>query len=669
MSSISAFWARDRVNVSQSLHERMQTAHAIYGPDRAFRWSDEHISLGGNIMRLLPEDIHDRQPLWSNNGSACLVADVRLDNRAELIRNLDIVHPEEQADSEILLAAWLRWGEACLDHIYGGFAFAVWNPIRRELFAARDHVGERPLFFAHTDDFFALASMPKGLLALPQLSAGVCEDQVADWLIGIPPKGRQSFFKGVETLPVGHLLRVTQDRLECRQYWHPSDAKPVRYKRDEEYAEALRELLDRATEARLRSPRGIGSHLSGGLDSASVTASAALLLDQRGQRLTAFTAVPRPDFNGKAMPWDIASEDAGAAEVARCFPNLDHVLMTSAGYSLPETVKGWTDAMDEPVVHAANLLWLSAIQDEARERGLGVMLEGRSGNGTISWESWAILSQLFREGKWGKLLRTVQSVRNDGDASYKASLSAATSGLVPEWLLRLLQPPQAFEPMEQLMLNPSLLGENERAERIEHARQHAAQDPRKEQIAMFELLDPGVGNAAVRAMAHLDPRDPTADKRIYDFCFGIPQEQYIVGGHWRSLVRRAMKGRLPDATVNLYSKRGRQGADWYLPVGEALPELRTELTALEESPVAKRVLDLPKLGRLLETWPGEGYETSRVNAMWNVAMTRGFNLGYFLLSHEATVDQKDSIDPINQIDQPREVVEGPGSAPIASSTA
>ena len=666
MSSISAFWSRGRLTKAHPLHERMQAAQAKYGPDHTFRWGDQQISLGGNLMRLLPEDIHDRQPLCSTDGSACLVADVRLDNRTDLIRNLGIVQPEEQADSEILLAAWLRWGEACLDHIYGGFAFAVWNPIRRELFAARDHVGERPLFFAHTEDFFALASMPKGLLALPQLSAGVCEDQVADWLIGIPPKGRQSFFKGVEALPVGHLLRVTQDRLECRQYWHPSNAKPVRYKRDEEYADALRELLDRATDVRLRSPRGIGSHLSGGLDSSSVTASAALLLEQRGQGLTSFTSIPRPDFNGKANPWDIASEGAGAAEVAKCFRNVDHVLVTGAKYGLAETIKRWTDAMDLPVVHATNLLWLSAIQDEARARGLGVMLEGHAGNGTMSWDSPAILTELFRQCKWIKLLRTVKSVREDGEASYKGAFSAATNGLIPPWLLKRLRPAQAFALTDKIILNPSLLQEHNRIERLEQLHYHAGKTSLEEQASLFEWVDSGPVHAGIRAMAHLDPRDPTADKRIYDFCFGIPQEQYIVGGHWRSLVRRAMKGRLPDATVNLYSKRGRQGADWYLPLGEALPELRTELIALEKSPVAKRVLDLPKLGRLLETWPSEGYETSRVNAMWNIAMSRGFNLGYFLLSHEAPVDH---IDSMGQIDQARDGGEGPGSAPIASSTA
>ena len=152
----------------------MQVAQALYGPLGRFAWNDGgKVALGGNLMHLLPEDEFDRQPLWTPDRSACLVADVRLDNRPELARELGLAGPERMADSEVLLAAWVRWGEACLEHLLGAFAFAVWMPARQELFAARDHVGERPLFYYRGEEFFALASMPKGLLALPGVYLGV----------------------------------------------------------------------------------------------------------------------------------------------------------------------------------------------------------------------------------------------------------------------------------------------------------------------------------------------------------------------------------------------------------------------------------------------------------------------------------------------------------------
>jgi asparagine synthase (glutamine-hydrolysing) len=417
MSSICALWHQSGQPATRALLERMQDAQEMYGPDRRFAWSDERMALGGNLMHLLPEDVFDAQPLWSPDRSFCLVGDVRLDNRAELIRVLGLTAPEMMADSAILLEAWRKWGSACVEHIYGGFAFAVWTPARQELFAARDHVGERPLFFHRGAGFFALASMPKGLLALPGVFRGFDERRVADAMALNHPDWQASYFTGNERLALGHMLLVTPEKFETRAYWHPSDTKPVRYKRDEEYVEALREIFDDAVAVRLRSPRGIGSELSAGLDSSSVTATAALQLAREGKRLTAFTSVPRPDFRGKGFPGRIIDEGPGAGDVAGMYANVDHVKLDNTGADMLDVMRRWTDALDEPVQNMINLIWEDDILRQARDRGIGVMLQGVFGNATFSFESQWALTDLFRRGQWVKLFRTVRSLRGHGDLS------------------------------------------------------------------------------------------------------------------------------------------------------------------------------------------------------------------------------------------------------------
>lgn len=640
MSAISALWVQATNPDSASLHHRMLAAQAVYGPEKRFSCTAGPVSLGGNLLHLLPEDAHDEQPLWSADRSVCLVADVRLDNRADLERTLGLVHPETLADSAVLLAAWLRWGAACLDHILGAFAFAVWTPALQELFAARDHAGERPLFYHRGKDFFALASMPKGLLALPGMPRTFDETRLADWMVGIRPDWTSSFFRGIQRVPLGHLLRVTPDSFACTQYWHPGKARPIRYKRDEEYAEALLELFDRATEARLRSPGTIGTHLSAGLDSSSVTASAARLLAARGQRLTAFTAVPRKDFDGKALPWQLAHEGPEAAAIATLYPNLDHVLVDSSGYDLLNCMKQWTDAMDEPALNVTNLLWITAIQDLARQRGIAVMLEGASGNATLSWESWGILGSLFRRGRWLKLFRTVNSLRDHGDLSYRAALASSTNGLLPAWFTQAVAPASPLSMLDLTLAHPGLIARHHLLPRMSRYFRQRPPDPAEEQSRLFERFDFGPIHAAAQARCGIDPRDPTADKRVFEFCFSIPQEQYIVGGHSRSLVRRAMQGRLPQQTLTRY-KRGRQSADWSLPMTEALPSLHAELARIETSEAARNILDLPRIGGLLDTWPRHGFETKRVDSLWHLALTRALSMGYFLRSHaeHAPVDQ------------------------------
>ena len=644
MSMISVCWNGNGVPPARLLQEPMLSAQSAFGSGSSFIWSDGQVSLGGRLSGGLPEDRFDRQPLWSADRAFCLVADVRIDNRADLARGLNLIHPEELADSAFLMAAWERWGPTCLDHIVGGFAFAVWTPARQELFAARDHAGERPLFYHRGKGLFALASMPKGLLALGSVSEAFDQARLVDCLGSVVPDRTNGFFVGIKPVAPGHFLRVTPDGFECRQYWHPSEARSTRYKRDEEYAEALLEIFDRATEARLRSTKAVGSFLSAGLDSSSVTASAARLLGAQGKILSAFTAVPRAEFNNVSHPWLIASEGAAATEVAQLYPNIEHELVNTAGRDLLGTMKTWTDAMSEPVFNMVNYLWLTAILDRAQQQGVGVMLEGVSGNITTSWETEAIFGYFFRHLRWGKLVKTTLSLRDHGYTSFRAAARNSLGGLLPVWARRKLIADNNLRNIYSPLINPDLARAYGLEARIFENRFFSTADPVAEHSRSFGFGDFGPGNAATEAVTGVEVRDPTADKRIYDFCFSIPPEQYVAGGHSRSLVRRAMKGRLPESVLMSY-KVGLQGADWYLTLGEALPALRDEVARFEQSAMVRQTIDVPRLRGLLASWPDSGYEKDEVSYVWHYALTRAIGMGYFLRSHDPESGIAGSTEP------------------------
>jgi asparagine synthase (glutamine-hydrolysing) len=622
-------------------------AQAIYGGYREFLWSDSQTALGGNMMHLLPEDRFDQQPLWTQDLSACLVGDVRLDNRGDLARLLALQHPEELADSAILLAAWTRWGHACLDHIVGGFAFAVWTPARHELFAARDHTGDRPLFYHRGNDFVAIASMPKGLLAIPGVYRGFDEQRMIDALTLSHPDWTKSYYAGIERVPPGHFLLVKPDSCECKQYWHPCDARPTRFKRDEDYIEALIELFDNATEARLRTPRNIGAQLSSGLDSSSVMATSARLLARQGKGLTAFTSVPRQGFLGKALPGRLADEGPGAAEVAAMYPNVEHVLIDSSGYDLLDDMKAWTDAMDEPAQNCINLLWITAIMTEARRRDIGIMMHGLTGNATVSAEGWEAMTMWFRTGRWLKLFNLANNLRNRGDLSFKASAVIATAGLMPRWMKRRIKPGVRAVTLDYSAIHPAIAAQRRLAQQAVDHRLADHPDVQTQRRRLFERFDPAPLNSATRARAHLDKRDPMADKRIFDFCYSVPIEQFAAGAQSRSLVRRAMVGRLPESTRQR-TIRGQQGADWYITVKEALPSLAAELPLIEQSPLAQHFLDLPRLRKLAATWPESGHETSKITDSWNYALTRGIAIGYMLRTHDEKAAEAWGFSPTNK---------------------
>src|SRR6266849_815878 len=252
MTALAGLWRFDGRPDARDGCERMLSAQKLYGPHDGAQWSDGDLALGRRLMRVLPEDTFDRQPLIGGNGRYRLVADVRLDNRDELTQSLRIPTPQAQSlcDAAILFAAIERWDEACLERLVGDYAFAVWDGVRRRLVLARDPLGQRPLHYHRGNKFFAFASMPKGLHALPEIPYAPDEERIAEALALMPETGTGSFLVGIERVQPGHVVAVTANGLTTRRHWQPSRRR-IALARPEDYSEALRHLLDQAVSCRL----------------------------------------------------------------------------------------------------------------------------------------------------------------------------------------------------------------------------------------------------------------------------------------------------------------------------------------------------------------------------------------------------------------------------------
>jgi asparagine synthase (glutamine-hydrolysing) len=634
MSSIFALWRRSARIDLDSGGRSLIAALDLYGSDRTFIRKEGQLALGGNLRYFLPEDQFDCQPVFSGHGNAWLVADLRIDNRQELAEklHLDPTQLATLADSSLLALAWEQWGHQCMHHLVGPFAFAVWSHDRQELFAARDHMGERPLFFHRCADFFALSSMPKGLLALPGVDCSLDEEMMADALVLARYSSARSYFKGIERVPPGHLLRVTPHSTEVVAYWRPFEAPPVRFRRNEEYAEALLEVFDRAVKACLRSTGAIASQLSSGLDSSSVTSSAAVQLARQGQRLTSFTAVPRQDYSGTGAHGRLPDEGPGAAEVARFYPNIDHVLIDSGGRDLLSTVTRLSNAVDEPVQNSVNALWIDAILAATAARGANVLLVAPRGNLTISHAGMEALPQMLRRGHWLRLARTAHLFRQNGLVSFRNSAARAVEGLWPHWLYRRINSTDGFD-LSYSPINPTLAAQNRLRDKVLAEFFPNRYSLTLERQQLFQVYEVDTFNAGYRAIHGVDVRDPCADRRVAEFCFSIPSSQYVVDGFPRSLVRRAMKDRLPQSTLTR-TRRGQQGADWNLTMRDAMAGLRQQIALNDASPRARHFLDQPRMHALLQHWPEDAAESMQVTQGFSDAVCRGFSFGYFIRQHD-----------------------------------
>jgi asparagine synthase (glutamine-hydrolysing) len=634
VSAIAGIWSFDgEVPVSTACQTMLQALN-LYGPDDTAQYTGSSIALGRCLLRLLPEDGFDVQPL-SSSGVTALVADIRLDNRRELERELGLSSQQTvvMADSAMLLAAWQRWHEQCVEHLSGAFSFAVWNQQEQHLFLARDHTGERPLVYASTANCFAFASMPKGLHPLSFVGSEVDEDYVARYLALTNIAIERSIFRRIQRLPPGYALSIHREKKKLWRYWQTDHLPELRLGSPEEYLECFRERFDHAVRVRLRTRGRVGAQLSGGLDSAAVASTAAGLLGAEGRELTCFTAVPRPDFQSEASSTHFDNEGPAAAEIAALYPNIRHVMVDSSATSFLDILDLNNNLYDHPCFGPNNEVWSNAIMAQAQQQGITLLLNGNCGNSTLSYEGLPALSAWFRSGEWGLLARVAWQIRSAQSASMRLMLRHAVWPSLPFWLQRITDPHMRSFTLDYTPLRPEIV---ERLGLRRHALSDMSEinlDGRNALRTLLAYCDTSDTSIAPQGGWQLDSRDPTYDRRVIEFCLTVPLEEFMRGGQLRSLARRAMVGRLPSSTLKRTS-RGRQSPDWYLNLAAVRGRMGTEVDRLRSSPLASRMLDLQRMSSLIEHWPSHGFERYEVMSSHHIALTRGLSVGRFLMQYD-----------------------------------
>lgn len=582
----------------------MLHAQRCYGDGAPSTWDGDGIALGKRIARQLPEDRFDPGIAVGADGAMAMAADVRLDNRDELATQLGL-HLDDarrMSDAAFLLRAWERWEAGALDRIVGDFAFALWDSRCRQLFLARDFLGQKPLCYSRRHGFAAFASMPAGLHALPEIPPMVDISSLRRFVALAAETGAATFFTDVRRVEPGHLVRIDDAGERAERYWRPSLA-PIRFKTDLDYVEAVRETLDRSVASRLRGAgERVAAHLSAGLDSSAVTSAAARLVGPSGM-VTAFTAVPGTDVALSAAEGRLTDEGPLAAAVADSVPNVNHVRVGSQGFAPLEELERGAALYQRPLNNLCNYGWATAINDAVRDMGIGVLLTGQAGNFTLSHSGSELLPLLAKRARIFRLLREAAALKRNG-ASTK-SLAVQTLGpLLPRGAWSVAQrwrgAPTRSEDLT--LLNPDLDPDTSPTD-VDYGQRPGIEDP-ADRVATLQSLDFGNFNKGIWAGWGVDMRDPTADRRLVEFCLAVPADQFLHKGQSRSLARRALEGRIPDRVL-AERRRGLQAADWHRVLSNHQAALAAEVERIADCPAAACVLDIPRLRALVRDWrPG-----------------------------------------------------------------
>jgi asparagine synthase (glutamine-hydrolysing) len=543
------------------------------------------VALGHRRLSILDLSSHGHQPMsyqdryWiSYNGEVYNYLELRAELQASRYCFTT------RSDTEVILAAYDRWGPECLSRMNGMWSLAILDTVDRRLFMARDRFGVKPLYLRRRRNRLAFASEIKAFSALEDWQPQADRARLLDMLVwNISDHTEHTMFEGVVQLPPGHYLSIDLGPLFRQQAGSESwlDTQPRRWyslpepapaPRAESAAAMLRELLNDSVKLRLRSDVTVGSCLSGGLDSSTIVClmSEQLRAQPGAAGLCTFTARSHDSEFDESRYARAVSKRAGSImhevtpEPARLFDDLDRLI--------------WHQ--DEPFISTSIFAQWCVFQ-LARKAGVVVMLDGQGADETLcGYRGFfgAYLAGLVRQGQLARWAAEVAAIRAQIGFTRARSLGYTAAYLMPG-LVGLIGRLDNRAYSDRSWLRPGVHGafDNDPL-RYNGARANSIRAMSVAQVTATNL--PMLLHWEDRnSMAFsVEARVPFLDYRVVELCLNLADEEKVGGGISKAVLRRSMRGTVPDLILDRRDKLGFVTAERLWATRDMANRFRSELS-------------------------------------------------------------------------------------------
>lgn len=527
------------------LVQRMTGMLSHRGPDAEGLFQHERCTLGHRRLSIIDLDARSNQPFTDVTGRYTLVFNGQIYNFREIKAELHDYPFRTLSDTEVIVAAYARWGAQCLERMNGMFAFAIYDASARTLFIARDRLGVKPLYYAFAHDVFLFASEVRALLSTSLVPRTLDMQGVQQLLMYQSAACPHTIIAGIRQLHPGHYATVRDNTLEETRYWTIASGNgEVASNYKEACAEVRKRFLE-SVERRMVSDVPLGAFLSGGIDSSAVVAA----MSQVCTHVETFSIIFRePDYD----------ESAFSNLIAQKYATRHHMLMLTPEDFLAELPNA-LDAMDNPSADGMNTYVVSKM---TRQAGITVALSGLGGDELFAgYPNFKVWKRLHSSGfftlplgvrQW---LASVVHHRLKGISSTRLLAIAKSDGLMSKAypVFREVMPLDEAD----AFVNDHIAPHTDKICREENLRMD--QLPPISQYSMAELTrytrDVLLKDTDQFSMASaLEVREPFFDHLLVDYVLRLP-DKWKIGSTPKRLFSDAMGELLPDSIVHR-QKRG-----------------------------------------------------------------------------------------------------------------
>lgn len=366
MCGINGIYGVSKLENPVALVEKMNQVTHHRGPDFAGTYADKQVAFGHNRLAIIDINDTSNQPFKSNDGKVILVFNGEIYNYNEIKTSLTEYNFKTNSDTEVIVAAYQKWGIDCIQQFNGMFAFALWDIAAQQFYLVRDRLGIKPVYYFDNNQQFAFSSELRGLLSLPFIDKSIDIDAVADYVQYGTVHAPRTILSSVKMLLPGHYMTINDEGSSVTEYWDVNQR--FSYKSEtqtyDEVKATVKDLFFKAVERRLVADVPFGAFLSGGIDSSAIVAA-----------MSSVSKVPVKTFS-VTFDEEAFSEAKYARIIAEKYKT-EHTEIKLTPEDFLKTLPQAIHAMDHPSFDGVNTFVISEV---TKNSGVTMALSGLGGD-------------------------------------------------------------------------------------------------------------------------------------------------------------------------------------------------------------------------------------------------------------------------------------------------